>query len=712
MNTPPYKYWAFISYSHRDAAVARTLQRTLEAYRLPKRLVGRRTTAGEVPARLKPVFLDREELQAGTDLKKIVGEALAQSRYLIVVCSPDAARSPWVEQEIIEFKKTHGESRVLAVIASGEPFASRLPGREAEECFPLPLRAELTSSGLADGPALEPIAADFRTHADGRHRGTLKLIAGIVGVGADDLIRRDARRRMRQLALLAAGSLAGMAAMGVLAISAVQSRNDAQRQRGEAEVLLEFMLGDLRKKLVPVGRLEVLDGVGEKALEYYARQDPDRLDANALGRRSRALHLIGELREQRGQLDAAQLAFDRAADTTAQLLARAPQDGQRIFDHAQSVYWVGHLAWLRGDAPAAESAFRHYGEFADQLVRLAPANLEWQAERAYAHVNIGVVCNDTARAAEALDHFAQARATWLRLIPTQPARAGDLANCLGWIAKAYESQGDFERAAQSQHEKMRALATLPDAATNQMVKRQLRVVYNELARLELIQGRLAEARQFALKALDAANALTASDPRNTTWLEQKYISQVIVAEVLFATGDRAAARENSLAALAGATKLLATDPKIVSWQVNLRTVVLCMAAKVAEPPERRGLINSFNDCLAKVRQYSTSDRGATQVRDVLIAKTESQLALLLDREGRRDDATRHWQAVKARLSPYAGRNDFHALTWLAIAQFHLDAIVEARALAQRIESSPFRHPDFAELKRMLADGSGLSLVKP
>jgi len=72
-----------------------------------------------------------------------VREALAQSRYLIVVCSPDAASSPWVNQEIIEFKKLHGESRVLAVIARGKPFASRLPGYEAEECFPEALRAAL-----------------------------------------------------------------------------------------------------------------------------------------------------------------------------------------------------------------------------------------------------------------------------------------------------------------------------------------------------------------------------------------------------------------------------------------------------------------------------------------------------------------------------------------------------------------------------------------
>lgn len=136
-------------------------------------------------------------------------------------------------------------------------------------------------------------------------------------------------------------------------MTTVRSRNAAQSQRAQAEDLFEFMLGDLRKKLEPVGRLDVLDGVGEKALGYYAKQGAGRLDANALGRRSRALHLIGQMSEQRGQLDAALGAFKRGADTTAQLLQRAPNDPQRIFDHAQGVYWGGNIAWRRGQVAAA-----------------------------------------------------------------------------------------------------------------------------------------------------------------------------------------------------------------------------------------------------------------------------------------------------------------------------------------------------------------------
>jgi hypothetical protein len=121
---------------------------------------------------------------------------------------------------------------------------------------------------------------------------------------------------------------------------ALQQAYEARAQRAQAEGLLEFMLGDLRKRLQPVGRLDALDAVGERALAYYAAQDAADLDAESLGRRARALHLIGEIAERRGQLAAAEQRFTEAARSTAERLARAPDDGERLFDHAQSEYWV------------------------------------------------------------------------------------------------------------------------------------------------------------------------------------------------------------------------------------------------------------------------------------------------------------------------------------------------------------------------------------
>ena len=86
------RYAAFISYSHADIKVARWLHRAIENYRVPKALVGTAGDRGPIPARLRPIFRDEDELAGAAELgPKLLG-ALARSDALIVICSPTAAR--------------------------------------------------------------------------------------------------------------------------------------------------------------------------------------------------------------------------------------------------------------------------------------------------------------------------------------------------------------------------------------------------------------------------------------------------------------------------------------------------------------------------------------------------------------------------------------------------------------------------------------------
>ncbi|HSV68995.1 MAG TPA: toll/interleukin-1 receptor domain-containing protein, partial [Methylibium sp.] len=538
---PPPRYWAFVSYSHRDEAVAQSLQKRLETYRLPPRLVGRITPIGPVPRQAKPVFRDRDELNAGTDLQAHVQAALAESRWLVVVCSPDAARSPWVEREIVAFKRLHGEQRVLALIARGEPYASRLPGREAEECFPNALRHALDAQGEPRGAALEPIAADLRAHADGPKRAALKLLAGMVGVGFDELVRRDAARRARWLTAVAAASFAGMAVLTVLTVLAVRARDEARQQREQAEGLIEFMLTDLRGKLEPVGRLDALDSVGAKALSYYAAQHTEALDAAALGHRARAQHLVGEIRELRGQLDEARQAFEQAAATTERLLARHPDDGPRVFEHAQSVYWVGYVAWLRGQGAAAEREFERYLALAERLVRIDAANLDWRAERAFAHSNLGTVRLELDRPEQALVSFGAAAEIHRGLIRQRPALASDLSQTYGWRARAYERLGQPERALAEQQAKLALIRGLPDAQKNRQADHWVLNALVEIGRAEAALGRVDAAAATLASAAPLAEALVAADPSNLFWLAAACDLWVTAAALDLSRGAPAAA---------------------------------------------------------------------------------------------------------------------------------------------------------------------------
>ena len=229
------KYRAFLSYSHRDGKWAGWLHRRLEAYRPPRALVGTATAMGVVPKRLTPVFRDREELASATDLGAVINQALADSACQIVVCSPQAARSRWVNEEILAFKRLGREDRIFCLIVGGEPNATDMPGRESEECFPPALRYHLGADGQLSSLRTEPIAADARPGKDGRNNAKLKLIAAVLGVGFDLLRRRDAQRRNRRVFLIACAATIGMVATSALATFALIQRAAALRQEARAE---------------------------------------------------------------------------------------------------------------------------------------------------------------------------------------------------------------------------------------------------------------------------------------------------------------------------------------------------------------------------------------------------------------------------------------------------------------------------------------------
>ncbi|MBU6417401.1 MAG: TIR domain-containing protein, partial [Xanthomonadaceae bacterium] len=320
---PSRSYRAFISYSHADKAWGDWLHKALETYRVPSRLVGKQTEVGTIPPRLNPVFRDREELSSSPELDSKINQALAQSENLVVICSPASATSRWVNEEVLAYKRMGRGGRIFCLIVEGEPNATDLPGREAEECFCPALRFVTDADGRPTPERTEPIAADARQGKDGKANAKLKLIAGMLGIGFDTLKQRELQRRTRRMTAIAALALVVMATTIVLAIFALVSRHRAviaqheavvakqaaQRRQKQAEGLVNFMLGDLSGKLNEVHRLDILQSVDDKAMAYFKSLPATDVNDAALKQRAEALEEIGIVRMEQGQLVDARQAF-------------------------------------------------------------------------------------------------------------------------------------------------------------------------------------------------------------------------------------------------------------------------------------------------------------------------------------------------------------------------------------------------------------------
>lgn len=505
MPGPAGGYVAFISYSHRDAAVGRWLHRKLEGYRLPNRLAGTQGEDGEVPARLTPIFRDRDDLPAAGDLSEKVRAALAVSRNLIVVCSPHSAASPWVAKEIATFRELHPDRPIFTAIVEGEP----------DQCFPPALRQG----------GIEPLAADLRKEGDGRRLGLLKLVAGLAGVGLDALVQRDAARRVRRVTYVTAVAVAAMLVMALLTVLALNARAEAQRQRAQAEGMVEFMLTDLRKELKGAASLRVLTAANRRALEYYQHQNLDGLPAESLERRARILQAMGEDDINRNLLERARASFEEAAATTARLLEEEPRNPERIFAQSQSEFYIGHVNHRGKNYTRARKAWERYRKLVERLLAIDPTNRKWREEMGYAEGSLCTLALDARMAREYAFRACMAALAHMRLAAqgsSEPRMTGVIANRLGWAADAYRYKGEDAPAWRLRTIQERMLKPLLAADPDNLdLKESWLTNQFSMAEIEIAKGARSPARSRLRRALVEVEALTKADPDNATWASRR-----------------------------------------------------------------------------------------------------------------------------------------------------------------------------------------------
>jgi serine/threonine protein kinase/tetratricopeptide (TPR) repeat protein len=526
------------------------------------------------------------------------------------------------------------ETMVARVLADVPPSLESLEPEVRPDLLAIVRRAMAREPGDRY-PSAGELAADLRRFQTGQ-------LVGAHRYSTWQLVKRWLRR-YRTAVTVGAAAVVVLAVISAISIQRIRrergeaeaARVVAEEQRGlavasrnEAEDLMGFMLGDLKDKLAPVGKLDIIDAVAKKSMAYYQRQ-PDTGTEPERRKRAQAFVNVGDVLQAQGNLDGALAAF-RSALTIREALARSPNDGKaamdpadqdRRADYAISHERVGDALFAKGDASGALAEYKAALELELALVAVDPRREEHQQRVARGHAKVGEVLGARGEGSGALQELQTYSAIAEALAvnnPANPDRQRDLEVSYNVVADVLVAQGDFTSAlakyraalgiaetlealdprnavrrrdtfvshvkigegllTQSAHApalvEFRAALAIAEALaladpTSADRKRDLSSIHIKVADVLLAQDQLAPALVELKTALDIRESLAAKDSTNADRQRDLSVIHERLGDVLLAQGRNALALAEYRAALAIDEKLAANDPSNADRQSDL-----------------------------------------------------------------------------------------------------------------------------------------------
>lgn len=718
-----FKYSAFLSYSHRDSGWAKWLHRALERTRIDRDLVGLETPFGPVPRSLRPIFRDRDDFAAGHSLTEQTLAALTASKALIVICSPNAARSRYVDEEIRRFKATGRASRVIAIIVEGEP------GDPDRECFPPALRFEIGPDGALTDQREEPIAADARPQGDGREMACAKVVAGLLGVALDEIVRRAERARRRHarvrnsiIGLLAALTLASVSGF-------VWARYELARNEELLDRTLAHATGIVNNAVTLSEQFHVPHTV---SLGLLQQAEAMFRDMSELGRET------AQLRHRKAVM---LIAFARNYAILGNTRAREARasDAQRLLTslaagQPNNLVWQGDLAAAdtelgnafvaEGKLPAALERYRASRATLQRLAVANPGNTDWQQALATAHRKIGIVLVAQSSLADAIESYRAALATLAPLAASAPGNstvkfdiAWDhyrLGDALRQTSKYAEALQEF-RASLELRQQLVAVDPI-----NGKWQRALSWSYSRIGDTLLELSKFGEALENQRTALAIRERLVATDRSNAVWQRDLMLAYSRIGDALRGQGSLAEALASYRTAVAIGERLVVADSTNVSLQgdLSLRYAELGDVLMAQENPA--GALEDYGKSLALSERVATADH-SNAVRQCMLVAGHLRVGDALLRQGKSEQALASYRSGLGIIQVIAAANAGNSTLQLQLAsadekigdslsaQGKLDAAVESYraslAILERLvtgdRGDPYWQSEAAQVERKL-----------
>jgi tetratricopeptide (TPR) repeat protein len=428
------------------------------------------------------------------------------------------------------------------LITGRAPFVGETPTavlRQVEELEPVS-PCLLNPSVSAD---LETICLKCLAKEPGRRYASAQALGGdlrrfLAGqpilarpIGAGQRAWRWCRRRpaIASLAAVVALLLVVVAVGSVL--SARRLRKDRQAEANlrvvaegrlrQGERLINFMLGDLVKRLEPVGRLDVLESTIAEVDQFYSGMQPESLTLESQRHRASALFQFGEIRSIQGRLPESLTNYHAAINAYSRLVSASPANLQWQSELARAWNSLGIVFAMQKNFTNAAETLGQALHSREHLVTMQPTNSEWLGGYAATAQNLGQVQRNLGNLDQAEDLLRRAESAFRRWIEAEPdsLTAKDrLATVKGSIGQLLAARGRLNEAATAYGEKAqihRDLLRKDPRNTSWQANFARGLGY--LGALQAQQSNFTAAVATLGEAIDVHEVLVARDPANREW---------------------------------------------------------------------------------------------------------------------------------------------------------------------------------------------------
>jgi|GEM_PF-974797 len=412
--------------------------------------------------------------------------------------------------------------------------------------------------------------------------------------------------------------------LGWLSFSLIQKNEQITTTRNNAENLISFILYDLKDKLEPLGKLELLNIVAEKTLHYFELAGTDNLTGSSLHQWIEALHIVGTVHLNKNNYTVANTYFKQSEKALQNLLVPSNNSNntKSLELYMLTHYWLGYTAYIQKDYKTAQPYFLEYLHYTNQLIQQSK-DTQWTLEKSYALNNLGALSEKIQHLEQANNYFsqsAQLKQTLIKKTPDNNIIRADLADTLSWQGNIHKKKGKLLIATRFINQALSQVNYIYHSDKSFSVIKDLAILQFKAATLYYDYSDLQQTEHHAQKSAQLFIRLTDNDRDNYTFKKDLMLSQLLLAKTYFHQHQF----DQALTYIEQTTKLMNTlksNSAITKELIHPRIYLLRLQAKLmAALQQKKAALTVINNAITLFNKHLSTHYDLALYSSLQLAK--------------------------------------------------------------------------------------------